>query len=78
MITELPDKLYMHNLESDRRELFDVYRIYCTYGIFSYVRIFLTLLDLSYNVRLILTKCKWNLESVCRFENSSVRTEYTE
>ena len=33
---------------------------------------------LSYDVRLILAKCKWNLESVCRFENSSVRTEYTE
>ena len=38
----------------------------------------LTLLELSYDVRLILAKCKWNIESVCRFDNSSVRTEYTE
>ena len=30
------------------------------------------------DVRLILAKCKWNLESVCRFENSQVRIEYTE
>ena len=45
---------------------------------YSHVSEFVDAFGIVYDVRLILAKCKWKLESVCRFENSSVRTEYTE